>query len=271
MIMQVQVDPEFAPFVGPLDCNAHQGFYQSVFPDRIRAYQDWLTRDLDDLYPTRAIVQAIKCKALAIKADNPKLERIPLWLTGHSLGAAIAGLLFAHLSTGSNDLEDVIEVCGGYTFGTPMSTDHNFVCALQSGDDKQCLGRQLWRVINDDDFVARLPPNLNTTQTNGGVGCLSKIESGHTLFDGTILDYSSIGYGVKYLSSLGLPAGLSNTAFNITCTVPVVDVPTGGVVDSLINSNWSPLKIFLQHSPINYRSTLRKARAAIIHLQRRED
>lgn len=268
------------PFVEHQKCYAHQGFYSSLFPARDSQDQTWLRKDLKDLYPTKAILKALIAKAREIKANKPTLDKVPLWLTGHSLGAAIAALLFAHLSTKTEELQGLIELRDGYCFGTPMSTDHNFVKAfhqaMQYGGSSTSTThgtnashvpvRQFWRIIDDGDFVTRLPPNLNVVQSDGGVGSLTSIDPDKTTLNGTILDYSSIGYGIKYSSNSTLPSGLPIPNFQIKCGLPAVEVP-GGLIDWLSNSKFSLLRIFLQHSPLQYQPNLRRARSAMNRLQ----
>lgn len=72
----------------------------------------------------------------------------PLWLTGHSLGAALATLATARLR-----LVDDRPVAGLYTFGSPRVGDAAFAAALD-GD----LGPSIFRFANHMDVVTRVPP-----------------------------------------------------------------------------------------------------------------
>lgn len=62
-----------------------------------------------------------------------------LWLTGHSLGGALAAVGCHHLS----------HVNGAYTFGAPRVGDARFV---------QSLRAPIWRLMNDMDLVSCVPP-----------------------------------------------------------------------------------------------------------------
>lgn len=62
-----------------------------------------------------------------------------LWLTGHSLGGALAAVGCHYLS----------HVRGAYTFGAPRVGDARFVQSLQT---------PLWRLVNNADLVTRVPP-----------------------------------------------------------------------------------------------------------------
>jgi hypothetical protein len=66
----------------------------------------------------------------------------PVWFTGHSLGAALATLAAARFGPSA----------GLYTFGSPRVGDGDFAAAFG--------GRPCFRVVYDDDVVARLPPPL---------------------------------------------------------------------------------------------------------------
>ena len=68
-----------------------------------------------------------------------------LWITGHSLGGALAVLAACRLS----DLRP-----GVYTFGQPRVGDEAFADTYQSR-----IGERYFRFINDRDIVARVPPH----------------------------------------------------------------------------------------------------------------
>ena len=70
-----------------------------------------------------------------------------IWLTGHSLGGALAVLLAATL------FENGIDVHGLYTFGAPRVGNKQFAKALNERLD----GKAHWRVVNRDDIVPHVP------------------------------------------------------------------------------------------------------------------
>jgi pimeloyl-ACP methyl ester carboxylesterase len=76
-----------------------------------------------------------------IQAKRPEQR---LWLTGHSLGGALATLAAAHLEPGA--------VQGLYTFGCPRVGDAAFAAALQVDSHH--------RFVHRDDWVATLPPEF---------------------------------------------------------------------------------------------------------------
>ncbi len=70
----------------------------------------------------------------------------PIWLTGHSLGGALA-------SIASAEFIDQFEVHGIYTFGQPRLGDDEFEQTI-----KAAYGEEFFRFVNDDDIVTRIPP-----------------------------------------------------------------------------------------------------------------
>lgn len=70
-----------------------------------------------------------------------------LWITGHSLGAALATLAAGFL------LEEGRPIQGVYTFGCPRVGDHDFVMALNAR-----LNGRNYRLVNNNDIVTRVPP-----------------------------------------------------------------------------------------------------------------
>lgn len=71
-----------------------------------------------------------------------------VWLTGHSLGGALAVLLAATL------LESDLPVHGLYTFGAPRVGDRKFARTLNASLQGVAAN---WRVVNKDDLVPHVP------------------------------------------------------------------------------------------------------------------
>ncbi len=87
----------------------------------------------------------------------------PLWITGHSLGGALAVLTAARLVL---DLDSNIykSIHGLYTFGQPRVGDSEFVKAL---DDE--IKPRYFRFVNDNDIVPRVPIRLNQYKDSGTI------------------------------------------------------------------------------------------------------
>jgi hypothetical protein len=77
--------------------------------------------------------------------------RRALWVTGHSLGGALATLAADRLARTPG-----VEVRGLYTFGSPRVGDENFRQRLNALG----LGQKTYRIVNNFDAVARVPPEL---------------------------------------------------------------------------------------------------------------
>ena len=75
-------------------------------------------------------------------------EEQEIWITGHSLGGALAVLLAATLCEADRT------VAGLYTYAAPRVGDVAFASRL----DEQMAGAAHWRVANAGDLVPHLPP-----------------------------------------------------------------------------------------------------------------
>lgn len=85
------------------------------------------------------------CRAVAEVHD----ERSYLWITGHSLGGALAQLAAARLATDSKPVQGI------YTFGAPRCGDREFASRYA----KQATGAT-YRVVNEQDFVPKVAPEI---------------------------------------------------------------------------------------------------------------
>ncbi|WP_327063854.1 lipase family protein [Kitasatospora purpeofusca] len=109
-----------------------------------------------------------------------------VWLTGHSLGGALAMLAAARLL-----LEDPrVAVDGVVTFGQPRTCDRLLAEAYNKG-----LRNRMYRFVNNNDLVPQLPPEPAYTH----VDALRYIDSGGKLHD-----------------SVGLLGGLADRAKGLT-------------------------------------------------------
>ncbi|HET7289579.1 MAG TPA: lipase family protein, partial [Thermodesulfobacteriota bacterium] len=73
-----------------------------------------------------------------------------LYITGHSLGGALAVLAFPDLSQ-KVSIENVLM----YNFAGPAAGDSDFVSAYE---DEYGTNRVSWRIVNANDLVPKLPP-----------------------------------------------------------------------------------------------------------------
>jgi triacylglycerol lipase len=118
--------------------------------------EDWLTDfDVDRVaFPvgavhhgfSRAIRDIFDSLKSALQDPFARPVRPALYITGHSLGGALA-VLAAFLLT-----QDGFDVQGVYTFGQPRVGDSLFCAAY----DRQ-LGDRTFRIVNQADIVPRVP------------------------------------------------------------------------------------------------------------------
>lgn len=87
--------------------------------------------------------QAFKACAKDITCELSKLPDIPLYITGHSLGGALAIVATQNLES------DRIAAC--YTFGSPRVGNYQFSEEIKT---------PIYRVVNTSDIVPRMPPGL---------------------------------------------------------------------------------------------------------------
>ncbi len=99
-----------------------------------------------------------------------RAEDQSVWLTGHSLGGALAMLAGARLL-----LEDPrLAADGVVTFGQPRTCDRLLAAAYNKG-----FQNRMYRFVNNNDIVPQLPPEPAYTH----VDALRYIDSGGKLHD----------------------------------------------------------------------------------------
>lgn len=76
------------------------------------------------------------------------LDQTPLYVTGHSLGAAVATLAANRLQDQGNNVQ------GLYTYGSPRVGNSDFAQHVKENG----LSEKSWRVENHNDIVAKVPP-----------------------------------------------------------------------------------------------------------------
>jgi hypothetical protein len=89
------------------------------------------------------------------KLDELSGTGVGIWVTGHSLGAALATLTMARILRAVDEGAD-LHPAGLYTYGSPRVGDREFAAALTSR--AAARGVPLVRVRNDDDAVTAIPP-----------------------------------------------------------------------------------------------------------------
>ena len=133
-----------------------------------------------------------------------------IWITGHSLGGALAELCAAQAMFVSE-----IPVQGVYTFGQPRVGDKDFADALNAK-----LGSGIFRFVNDRDIVPRVPLFTMGFCHYGGLrsfdhaGKASTVESAVETLNGAL----TFARGAFNLHALGQMAGLVTDALKTVIT-----------------------------------------------------
>jgi len=128
--------------------NIHQGFFNSMF----RAGPD----TTNTLY-----LEVVKYTNKMIAEEKAKEKDISfrLWVTGHSLGAALATLFFSRVvkSKSNSDIRGAT-IEGAYTYGGPRVGNLDFHCQFTSRSNMPYDNRsRLHRVFNVNDPVSTVP------------------------------------------------------------------------------------------------------------------
>ena len=119
---------------------------QDFLNGKVQAY---FKAAFDDLW------QCMEPKVKALVSKNPSYQ---IWVTGHSLGAALGSLASAWLTYYNIAARENVIL---YTFGSPRVGDYKY--AVQHDQ----LVNNSWRVVNFDDIVPHLPPLILPTIKSG--------------------------------------------------------------------------------------------------------
>jgi hypothetical protein len=170
--------------------SVHQGFYTSLVPGP----------GAGD--PYGHILRSLKGVAKSLKTDGDGGGKVNLWITGHSLGAALSSLFYARLLFSPGDLGDDLVLRQGYMYGTPRVADaelinaFDFTASLPYGYDH--ITSSMWIVADRWDIVPRVPIGLANDEENGSVlPQTSLLNYGHFSTAGLKLTRSSSGRGWK--------------------------------------------------------------------------
>jgi triacylglycerol lipase len=121
---------------GPLGGKVHEGFSRALS----LVWKD-IQLTFDALKP-----KAVATREQLQKGDMPEVKAPSLWITGHSLGAALATLAVARLR------EKDQAVHGLYTFGSPRVGDRDFQEEFNAD-----FRSKAFRFVNKNDAVTRIP------------------------------------------------------------------------------------------------------------------
>ncbi|KAF8517171.1 alpha/beta-hydrolase [Hysterangium stoloniferum] len=131
---------------------AHGGFVDKIFPRKIKP---------SARLPYGTIRQAVKTVSRHLLANKPEGTEINVWTTGHSLGCALALLVYARQINEPRDLGHNVVVRDAYLFAAPIlcvvDSVNAFNNRMNHGADSP---RTMWRITNGLDVVARSLSNF---------------------------------------------------------------------------------------------------------------
>jgi len=148
-----------------------------------------------EINPYAGILHSLKQVARSMRKDRDA-PKINLWITGHSLGAALSGLVYARLLFTPKDLGDDLALLQGYMYGMPRVADSEFISAFNFtastpfGDTSQSM----WRIVDCSDIVTTVPKGLADVE-----------ESRVMLPQTSLLNYGH--FGTAGLKLTGCPKG----------------------------------------------------------------
>jgi len=105
-----------------------------------------------------------------------------VWITGHSLGAALAALLYARLMFSPKDLGDDLVLRQAYVYGMPRVADAAFISAFDFAASTPYgdTTKSLWRISDCSDIVTTVPPGLaDHEETRAMLSPSSLLNYGH--------------------------------------------------------------------------------------------
>jgi predicted lipase len=155
-LVSLNVDRKRAPLsVGDTrgQFDVHSGFYRNVRATRHKVI-DSLIRALRD---NDSVVKDSKLKGRSLK------ELQALYITGHSLGGAMAALMAVMLLSEPKYEPIAEKLKAVYTFGQPMIGSPDFAAACQGASKHDYfLKNKVLRYVYEQDLVPALPPKANS-------------------------------------------------------------------------------------------------------------
>ncbi|KAG0164138.1 hypothetical protein DFQ30_010458 [Apophysomyces sp. BC1015] len=151
----------------------HQGFYESLF-----ANSGLCENQVNS--PYHRILATVNGKAKYIQEKLGINTPVQVWVTGHSLGAALSSLLFSRWLKCPEDLVGC-ELRDCYAFGSPAVGDSDFASHFASHNLLPLTrSSTMWRIINNYDAVCRIPIGQNSRTVGPYIRKMDLINYFHT-------------------------------------------------------------------------------------------
>ncbi|RHZ64553.1 hypothetical protein Glove_322g14 [Diversispora epigaea] len=144
----------------------------------------------NDLQPSPyvTIIEGIRNAVQQIRSyreknySHEKKRNINVWVTGHSFGGAMATMFYARCINSPNDLGEHCILRDAYTFGSPSVENSEFAKTYMSALDKRDeVSSTLWRIVNDDDIMCKLPIGFYHSGSIGKYNSLDNIHIGEAI------------------------------------------------------------------------------------------
>ncbi|CDR99151.1 hypothetical protein [Sporisorium scitamineum] len=154
------------------------GFYNQIFPQQLN--------HATGAFPYTEIRTAITEIANQIRATSGR-DHVNLYVTGHSLGAALACVLYSRAIASPKDFgqkedgSNQIYVRDAYCFGTPIVGDPDCISAFNQACHDRDLDhpQALWRVTNRRDAVTTMLPDAGDHKTLAHTSPTSQLHFAH--------------------------------------------------------------------------------------------
>ncbi|KAL5500937.1 hypothetical protein ACEPAH_9324 [Sanghuangporus vaninii] len=128
----------------------HDGFMDKIFPKRIPP---------GSRMPYSTIVESIKAISARLLEQSPG-KKINVWITGHSLGCALASLVYSRLVSEPHEYGENVVMRDAYLFASPILCDVESANAFNGRMNHfSDFPRTMWRITNGKDCVATSLPD----------------------------------------------------------------------------------------------------------------
>ncbi|CAG8748270.1 3561_t:CDS:2 [Cetraspora pellucida] len=166
----------------------HYGYYTDLFTDN-----SYSSVKSAKQCPALRLAEAIRDKANEIYKRTA--QPVKVWVSGYSMGGALATLFYARLLHSPTSLGDKVEIRDAITFASPLLGDSDFASGFQTLMNKEInLNKNFWRIVNDNDIVPRFPFGFHTPNL------------GHFLSKINLFNYINIGDEVRFYQDSSKPS-----------------------------------------------------------------